>query len=238
MASTLLDATSRPARPGFWAKFRADARPDRAQFEFLLILRFALLNACALAVLGVAWLNGLVETVYAADTTRIVLLIAAVFAVGLGLCARRVWQTSIELNAARSAFPKRGTRVAIYLEQTAAIDGQGRNNLAAALKLKLASRIAPVRHIANSLVLLGLIGTVIGFIIALSGVDPELASDIGAVGPMVSTLIEGMAVALYTTLTGAVLSIWLTVNYRLLEGGVVNLLTQVVERGEANHGRA
>ena len=68
--------------------------------------------------------------------------------------------------------------------------------------------------------------------------DPDLAADIGAVGPMVSKLIEGMAVALYTTLTGAVLNIWLMVNYRLLEGGVVHLLTQIVERGEASHGRA
>ena len=65
-----------------------------------------------------------------------------------------------------------------------------------------------------------------------------VAADIGAVGPMVSKLIEGMAVALYTTLTGAVLSIWLMVNYRLLQSGVVNLLTAMVERVEANHGRA
>ena len=238
MASILSDATTRPARPGFWARLRAGDLPHQAAFEYLLILRFALFNACALAVLGVAWLNGLIDTVVVADTTQIVLLIAAVFTAGLGLCARRVWQTSIELNAVRSGFPKRGTRVAAYLEQTAACDGQGRSNLAAALKLKLANRIAPVRHIANALVLLGLIGTVIGFIIALSGVDPDLVSDIGAVGPMVSTLIEGMAVALYTTLTGAVLSIWLMVNYRLLETGVVNLLTQIVERGEASHGRA
>jgi biopolymer transport protein ExbB/TolQ len=190
------------------------------------------------AVLAVAWHNGLVATVFEADTTHIVVLITTVFAGGLALCARRVWQTSIELNAVRSSFPKRGTRVATYLEQAASIDGQGRSNLAAALRLKLATRIAPVRHIANSLVLLGLIGTVIGFIIALSGIDPELAADIGAVGPMVSKLIEGMAVALYTTLTGAVLSIWLMVNYRLLESGVVNLLTAMVERVEANHGRA
>lgn len=238
MASILSDATNRPARPGLWARLRPEALPNRATFEFLLILRFALFNLCAVAVLGVAWVNGLVTKVFVADTTQIVVLIAAVFAGGLGLCGRRVWQTSVELNAARSGFPKRETRVAAYLEQTAACDGQGRSNLAAALKLKLATRIAPVRHIANGLVLLGLIGTVIGFIIALSGVDPDLVSDIGAVGPMVSTLIEGMAVALYTTLTGAVLSIWLMVNYRLLETGVVNLLTQIVERGEASHGRA
>ncbi len=238
MASILSDATSRPRRPGFWARLRAGELPDQLAFEYLLILRFVLFNICALAVLGVAWLNGLIDAVIVADTTQIVVLIAVVFAAGVGICARRVWQTSVELNAVRSAFPKRGTRVAAYLEQTVGCDGQGRSNLAAALKLKLANRIAAVRHTANALVLLGLIGTVLGFIIALSGVDPDLASDIAAVGPMVSTLIEGMAVALYTTLTGAVLNIWLMVNYRLLETGVVNLLTQIVERAEASHGRA
>lgn len=238
MASVLSDTTNAPQRFGFWARLRAGDTAAASAFDYLLLLRFALFNGCALAVLGVAWANGLIDVVIVADTTQIVVLIAVVFVAGFGLCARRVWQTSVELNAVRSGFPKRGTRVAAYLEQTAAADGQGRANLAAALRLKLASRIAPVRHVSNALILLGLIGTVIGFIIALSGVDPDLVSDIAAVGPMVSKLIEGMAVALYTTLTGAVLSIWLMVNYRLLETGTVNLLTQLVERGEASHGRA
>jgi biopolymer transport protein ExbB/TolQ len=238
MASILSDGNARPERSGLLARLRTGGLARHAAFDYLLLLRFVLFNVCALAVLAVAAANGLVATVLAADTTHIVVLIAAAFVAGLALCARRVWQTSIELNAVRSGFPKRGSRVASYLEQTAGSDGQGRSNIAAALKLKLATRIAPVRHIANGLVMLGLIGTVLGFIIALSGVDPDLAGDVSAVGPMVSKLIEGMAVALYTTLTGAVLSIWLMVNYRLLEGGVVHLLTQIVERGEASHGRA
>jgi hypothetical protein len=238
MASVVSDGDPRPAEAGRLARWRAGALSRSAAFDYLLIFRFALFNVCAFAVLAVAWLNGLVASVVAADTTHIVVLIALTFLAGLALCARRIWQTSIELNAVRSGFPKRGSRVARYLEQTANSDGQGRSNLAAALKLKLATRIAPVRHIANALVMLGLIGTVLGFIIALSGVDPDLAGDVGAVGPMVSKLIEGMAVALYTTLTGAVLSIWLMVDYRLLEGGVVHLLTRIVERGEASHGRA
>lgn len=238
MASILSNSDTGPARTGYWAGLRDRELRHNAAFDYLLLLRFILFNACAGAVLAMAWANGLLGVVLAADTTNLVAVITAVFAGGLALCTRRIWQISVELNAVKSGFPKRGTRVATYLEQTAMSDGQGRGNLAGALRLKLATRIAPVRHIANSLVLLGLIGTVIGFIIALSGVDPELAGDISAVGPMVSTLIEGMAVALYTTLAGAVLSVWLMVDYRLLEAGVVNLLTQIIERGEASHGRA
>jgi hypothetical protein len=41
-----------------------------------------------------------------------------------------------------------------------------------------------------------------------------------------------MSVALYTTLVGAILNIWLMVNYRLLESGTARLLASMVELGE------
>ena len=56
-----------------------------------------------------------------------------------------------------------------------------------------------------------------------------------SIAPMVSTLIEGLSTALYTTLVGAVLNVWLMVNYRLLAGGTVKLITALVEFGE-DHG--
>ena len=85
---------------------------------------------------------------------------------------------------------------------------------------------------------MGLVGTVIGFIIALSGVDATAATDPGAIAPMVSTLLLGMAIALYKTLVGTVLNIWLMFNYRLLESGSVHLdRPDVIERGrEPMHG--
>ena len=104
------------------------------------------------------------------------------------------------------------------------------------LRLKLTNRIVVVRHIANALVFLGLIGTVIGFIIALSGIDPESASKAENVAAMVATLIGGMSVALYTTLIGSVLYIWLTVSYRILVTGTVDLIASTIELGEARAG--
>ena len=72
----------------------------------------------------------------------------------------------------------------------------------------------------------------IGFVIALSGVRPDLVSDVNSFGPMVSTLISDMSVALHTTLVGSLLHLWLMVNVRLLEGGTVKLLTATVKAGE------
>jgi len=73
-----------------------------------------------------------------------------------------------------------------------------------------------VRWIARTLVRLGLIGTVLGFVVALSGV--ALVSDAAAVSGMVSKLILGMSIALYTTLVGAVCSLWLAFNRFLFDG--------------------
>jgi hypothetical protein len=205
---------------------------DAAAQRYLLLMRFAVLNLVALALLGAAWLKGWVGFVMEADTTQLVLLIALVFAYGLVSCAHKVLVTSIEINQVRDPRRYPGSRVASYLESIRGRDGHARALCASALKLKLASRIASIRHLANSLVLLGLIGTVIGFIIALSGVDAEAAADVSSIGPMVTILISGMSVALHTTLVGAVLNIWLMINYRLLEGGTVTLVTAIVELGE------
>lgn len=79
--------------------------------------------------------------------------------------------------------------------------------------------VVKVRHVADTLVMLGLIGTVLGFIVALSGVDPASAGDVSRVTDMVAKLVEGMGVALWTTLEGSVLSLWLTINRRIISYG-------------------
>lgn len=203
----------------------------------LLVLRFALINIVAIGLLGAAYQQGLVEQVLVADRTYLTVAIAVVFLAGLALCGRRVWEISRDLEQVESFDPLRESHATLYLASLRGRSGDSRSLLASSLRMKLTHRIAAVRNIANSLVLLGLIGTVVGFIIALSGVDPEQASDVSAITPMVSTLIEGMSTALYTTLVGSILNVWLMVNYQLLAAGTVKLITALVEFGES-HGRA
>ncbi|MGI9484300.1 MAG: MotA/TolQ/ExbB proton channel family protein [Geminicoccaceae bacterium] len=221
-------------KPGASLKhwFHAYAEGDPSAYRYLLIMRFAVVNLVGFALLAAVWLQGWMDYVLGGDATSLVLVIVLVFLVGLALCGMNVRQVSAELDRIRAPEAYPNARVSRYLKTIAGRDGQSRTLTASALKLKLASRIAVVRHIAGSLVFLGLIGTVIGFMIALSGVNPEDAADISAIGPMVSTLIGGMSVALSTTLVGAVLNIWLMVNYRLLESGTLRLLTAIVELGE------
>lgn len=210
----------------------AQARPEETSRQHYLLLRFALVNIPAFALLGVAYAQGLIDKVLAADQTFLSVLIFAVFVVGFVLCSVRVWQTSCDLNQIKSFDPLVPSRALRYVAQIRGRDGDSRSILASTLRMRLSRRITVVRQIAGSLVLLGLIGTVLGFIIALSGVDPEHASDIKAITPMVSTLISGMSTALYTTLVGAILNVWLMFDYQLLAGGTVKLITSLIDMGE------
>lgn len=210
---------------------------DPAAYSYLLLVRFALVNLIGVALAAAFFAAGWAGDLVLGDATRLTPLIVAVFLGGLGLAAAKVWRVSVELNAVRARHVPPESRAAAYLRAVAGSDAGARAIVASSLKLKLGSRIIVVRHIASSLVLLGLIGTVVGFLIALSGVDAEAAADASAIAPMVARLVEGMGVALGTTLVGAVLNIWLSVNYQLLASGTATLISAIVALGES-HARA
>ena len=212
----------------------APAAQDGAAHRYLLVLRFAVFNLAAFALLGAAYLQRWLDVIVEADGTRLSIAIFAVFLGGLAVCARKIWRISTELDCVRNFNPCHRSWAATYLAEVRGRGSGSRAITGSALRVSISSRIAVVRHIANSLVLLGLIGTVLGFIIALSGVDPNAAGDVRAVAPMVTNLIGGMSVALYTTLVGAVLNLWLMVNYHMLASGAAKLLTALVALGEAN----
>lgn len=231
-AAALASEASDDAQPSATAQPSTETTHD--PFRFVLVLRFALLNLIAFALLGVAHSQGLIERVIEADRTWLSLVIFIVFLFGLALCAVKVFQTSRDLNSARRLNPSSSDRLHYLKPLCAPAEPESRSILSGALRLKLSHRIVIVRHIANALVLLGLIGTVLGFIIALSGVDPDSAADLSNVAGMVSNLIAGMSTALYTTLVGAVLNMWLMANHQLLASGTVKLITTLLEATESH----
>ena len=196
------------------------------------VLRFAMVNVAGIVLLAAAWTRGWIDIVIAADQTGLTFAIFGVFLAGLAVCGVKLHRIGREAVAVSDDRAGKGTWAAQYLDAIDGRDSGARSIVASTLRLRLSDWIAVVRHFANSLVLLGLIGTVIGFIIALSGVDPEAVSDIKSISPMVSQLLAGMAVALYTTLAGATLNLWLMVNHRLLAGATARLVANLVERGE------
>ena len=201
--------------------------------RYLLVLRFALINIVAAGLLAAAYLQGWLDGLFERTTLILSGIVFAVFVYGLVLCAIKVWQTSTALNDMKSGGQTARERAARFMAAARTRNAESRALQVGMLRLTLSHRIQIIRQIASLLVFLGLIGTVIGFIIALSGVDPQTVSRADSVATMVAQLIRGMSVALYTTLLGAVLNVWLTVNHRILATGTVNLMSELVAFGEA-----
>jgi len=204
--------------------------------RYLLVLRFALLNIVAVGLLAAVYLQGWLDDALHGYTAWLTLGICAVFVFGLLLCARRIWRTSVELNAVKQVEPPGISRAGTYLASIAGRSAESRSITANLLHNRLGNPIVVVRQTADSLVFLGLVGTVIGFIVALSGIDPQASAQVDQVASMVSTLVAGMSIALYTTLFGSVLHVWLMVNHRLLATGTSNLFNAIVELGEQRVG--
>ncbi len=215
------------ATPEHWPS----ARPRNEETPHLVVLRFALFNVVAAGLAFAIYLQGWLDAAFRDFTLWLSLAIIGVFLFGLALCAERVWRTSMELADLAAGAPRPDSRaraLAATFERGLLEDRPVAVQL---LRLRMSGHIAIVLHTANSLVFLGLVGTVIGFIVALSGVDPQLAGQVDNVGPMVSTLLSGMSIALYTTLIGALLHLWLVVNYRLLASATLRLFGAIVEAG-------
>ena len=78
--------------------------------------------------------------------------------------------------------------------------------------------------VADLLLSLGLLGTVIGFILMLAPISGLDTTDESAIKGALATMSGGMAVALYTTLTGLVGGMLLKVQGFLLDGAVQELV--------------
>lgn len=199
-----------------------------------VLFRMAPFNLAAAAIVAACFVNGWAQPVFLTDMTGLTYVIVAVFLLGLGMSFYKAWQVSRGIDELGDGCPRSGTWGADYLRAIDGCSSGSRSIAASSLRAGIAARVVPVRQMANSLVILGLIGTVLGFIIALSGVSADQASDLSAVSAMVSQLIAGMSVALYTTLVGAVLNLWLMVNFQILAAGAVRLTSELVLLGESD----
>jgi len=162
----------------------------------LLLYRFLLANALGIALsIAMAW-SGYLIPIFATDQSRLTFAIAGIFLVGWVWTLKEVIAVSGGLNTAKELG---------YLPAS----------VAEADKAML--KVEWLESISEWLVGFGLLGTVIGFSIALSGIDQNSVMQAEGVQDAVAALMAGMRVALYTTLLGAALAIWHQVNLRMLK---------------------
>ena len=73
-----------------------------------------------------------------------------------------------------------------------------------------------VQWIATHVVRIGLLGTVVGLIIAFAAAKTGGSTDPDEIRSMIAAVVDGMYVSLYATLLGIAANLWLKINLRLL----------------------
>ena len=101
-------------------------------------------------------------------------------------------------------------------------------SLHAEFKLKLYEFVDNGFFISDLLLKLGIIGTVIGFIIMLSSLSAIDEMNISKMNNLLLSMSAGMKVALYTTLTGLIGSILLSIQYNFFETKINMFINLVI----------
>jgi len=84
----------------------------------------------------------------------------------------------------------------------------------------------------DAMIKLGLLGTIVGFILMLGSVADTSNLDLNAMQKVMQQMSSGMGTALYTTLTGLTGSLLLAMQYQLLDRGADDLMHTAVHTAE------
>jgi len=177
--------------------------------------------------------GGLLQTLLAEDysfISRVILLIYLLASLQVMFVAL---QLSHEFNAANGRDAGREGHVRRYfslLRQAADAREETPALLIELLDGRCRSRYRFGYVVADLMLKLGLLGTVIGFIFMLGSLVDLNSIDINVMQKLLAQMSGGMKVALFTTLTGMSCGVLLNLKYQLLDWSVDNLLDDVREQ--------
>jgi hypothetical protein len=225
--------------------------PSAAPSDYAPLLRWLVFTGFTAFAALLLWRYGLFRLMAQSDRTYISSIICALY-VGASLhCLYRTYIVSREGERERRAEAALANPEIIFAERAPAeglagehirdlaekARAQGARRLDQTLLLRgLADRMRGSNGFghfaADSLMKLGLLGTIIGFIIMLAPIAGLDVSDKSVLKSSMGVMSDGMAVAMYTTLAGLVGSILLKLQYYMLDSATSGLFSRVVRLTE------
>ena len=172
---------------------------------------------------------GLLSLIIASDQSKISLIILALYY----LATAHWYYLSFSLDKEIEGLNFEDASSSILLSKLKYFDGNDQQksiNYLSILEDELANRHALGYMIVDILLKLGLTGTVIGFILMLLPIGEIKDFDPQIIQQLLSKMSGGMAVALYTTLTGLVTSTLLKLQYFLLDISLTGLFNYLSSR--------
>jgi hypothetical protein len=215
-----------------------------------LLLWMVFTGLCIFAVV-LLWQYGLIHLMVLSDRTYISSLIAVLYVI---TCCHCFWRTRA---IAREAEVARRCRVILSAQDgTSALGANARmlpaglvtdhiRSLVTKAEAQAAGRIDQtllLRSLADrlrasngfgafasdTLMKLGLLGTIIGFIIMLAPIATLDAADKAGMKSSMGLMSDGMAIAMYTTLAGLVGSILVRIQYYMLDAATQRVFSDAV----------
>ena len=172
---------------------------------------------------------GVLSLIIASDQSKISLIILALYY----LATAHWYYLSFSLDKEIEGLNSDDASSSVLLSKLKYFDGndqQKSKNYLSILEDELANRHALGYMIVDILLKLGLTGTVIGFILMLLPIGEIKDFDPQIIQQLLSKMSGGMAVALYTTLTGLVTSTLLKLQYFLLDNSLTGLFNYLSSR--------
>jgi hypothetical protein len=220
--------------------------------EHILLLKGLVLLAVVAFAFVAAWRYGLLQRVWRDDTTGISVGITLVFLVAAAhgsACLVRLSRALNHLAAVQRAIAGDGPGAKVALPDgcvsryirdlhTKASLSKGRpidqGLLLDTFEAELKDGHIFGWFVADLLLSLGLLGTVIGFIVMLGPISGLDAGDQSAIKTALAAMGGGMAVALYTTLAGLIGGMLLKIQGFLLDAAVAELLRRTTRLTEVH----
>lgn len=175
--------------------------------------------AAGLALFAAWWMHsrGLWVALIAGDPSGISAGIVALSVVVTGWCGRRAWW--LQQQAATGSAWRRAWQA----ERRTAPD-----QASALMAERSHGAHETAWWFASATIKLGLLGTVVGFIVMATQIGRMPSFDLEQVQTMLKQMTQGMAIALYTTLAGLVANLWLGLQLLLLDRMADRVVAHIV----------
>jgi hypothetical protein len=208
----------------------------------ILLYKWLIANSFAALLVYIAWLQDWITLVFESDASYLSVVILVAFIVFWLISSYQIinlnrevgrFLTGASIGVAADYFGKLRHKA----EKLHGHHPLEQGMLAAALRARLILPAQMLNYVANMLLLLGLIGTVVGFVIAVGGLGDSLAggSNLQRIQSVLGQIVNGMGVALFTTLVGSILGgLWLQLHYQMLARAVGGLVVEIVERADVD----
>lgn len=215
--------------------------------DFVMFFKAIAVNVSCLAVAYWAYREGWINAVLKADEVYISRIIFGLGFLGLTMTIWRIFKISRELNIAHEYhkkvqeegaqeagiwFKSTQSMVAEFVYSYAKAKSDDKSILVDQFEKKMIRKFSYLAALEDWLVRLGLLGTVVGFRMGLSGADFEVFRNFELFGPAFNALKGNFFIALDTTIVGICMAIWLDINLKwILRPGMSKVIAEAVNIG-------